>query len=173
MLRRLDSSHGFYRMTRVTTSFSTLESELCLQNIQTSDWQTQLVCTQKNQLFLLQWRTIGSKFSVFNVFSSGVMPDFSIRCFNKHWDKAELCFLLKASSVQCIGHIIVVKCNISYRDHGTLPHIFTLGLLQGRTDLCFSNPNLIKNFISQSNPIPKNRSCLFPKSYHWTWRHYN
>ena len=44
----LDSSHVFHRMTR-------LESESFLQNLWAPDGQTQFVCTQRNEHFLLRW----------------------------------------------------------------------------------------------------------------------
>ena len=44
--------------TRVTVNDLWLESESFLQNLHISYWQTELVCTWRNDLYLLQWPMI-------------------------------------------------------------------------------------------------------------------
>jgi len=54
----LNSSHVFTEWlgsTRVTINDSRLESESFLQNLWVPDGQTHVVCTQRNEQFLLQW----------------------------------------------------------------------------------------------------------------------
>jgi len=52
---RLESCFSQNDSTRVTVNDSRLESESFLQNLWVPDGQTQCVCTQTNEDFLLQW----------------------------------------------------------------------------------------------------------------------
>jgi len=54
MVTRLESRFSQNDSTRVAINDSRLESELFLQNLRASDWQTQFVCIQRNDHFLVQ-----------------------------------------------------------------------------------------------------------------------
>jgi len=53
-LTRLESHFSQNDSARVTINVSRLESQSFLQNLSAPDGQTQFVCTQRNEQFLLQ-----------------------------------------------------------------------------------------------------------------------
>jgi len=55
MTTRLESRFSQHDSTRITVNDSRLESGSFLQNFRVPDGQTQFVCTQRNEDFLLQW----------------------------------------------------------------------------------------------------------------------
>jgi len=68
----LDPSHVLAEWpwsTRITINYSRLELESFLQNLQTSDWQTKFLCTQRNELFMFQWWSILAQILSFDCFS--------------------------------------------------------------------------------------------------------
>jgi len=67
MVTRLESRFSQNDSTRVTVNKSTLESESFLQNLWVLDWQTQFVCTQRNEHFCFSDDQNWRKFSVLPV----------------------------------------------------------------------------------------------------------
>jgi len=57
-LTRLESHFSQNDSARVTINVSRLESQSFLQNLSAPDGQTQFVCTQRNEQFLLQWWSV-------------------------------------------------------------------------------------------------------------------
>jgi len=63
----LDASHVLYRMTRLESQSVTRNSSQShfFKTLQRSDWQTQFICTQRNEFFVLQWWSISSQLFCF------------------------------------------------------------------------------------------------------------
>ena len=120
MMTRVDSPFLPNDSTRVTISDSKLDTESFLQNLQTSDWQTQFICTQRIELFCFiddqHWR----KFSVLTVYPGSIMIHFMYQVFylirKKSWDNVFHWGASRTLNTLSWFNVIVAYC-----DHGRRP----------------------------------------------------
>jgi len=129
MVTRLESRFSQNDSTRVTLNDSRLESESFSQNLWVPDGQTQFVCIQRNEHFLLQrWSRLAEIFC----FACLVVLRciLRIKCPQLAEGDLTLCFHWGVSRAQYIGNLSWFNAVFTYRDHGSGSHTVTLSLFQ-------------------------------------------
>jgi len=135
------------------------EVELFLQNLQTYDWQTQFVCTQRNELFVLQRWSIWAQIFCFDWLCLLVVSWYilNVKCPTYHEGRVEtLLFSEGPAGHNTLNTLSRFNVVLAYCDHGSRPHTFTLSLFQRWRDWCFSNPNLIQKVYFKIQSISEN-----------------